>query len=82
LAILRGSVLLSHAEEQLEEMTPQHLTMMLVGLGKMQVRVTYITGSLQGCVCHTSIQTVPAAWLAWVQTLRVMLASAHSISRF
>jgi hypothetical protein len=33
------SVLLSHAEEQLEEMAPQHLAMMLIGLAKMQVRV-------------------------------------------
>jgi hypothetical protein len=33
------SALLGHAEEQLEEMAPQHLAMMLIGLAKMQVRV-------------------------------------------
>jgi hypothetical protein len=31
------AALLSHAEEQLEEMAPQHLAMMLIGLAKMQV---------------------------------------------
>jgi hypothetical protein len=58
-AILLGSLLLSHVEEQLEEMAPQHLAMapqhlamMLVNLATMHVRVIccWWFASLRACL--------------------------------